>query len=73
MFGLFRSMLLRLFAMNIRRILLLSALLTLPTSGAWAQSKDVTPSANPAAAAPAAGPVAAAAAGSIALTNFAVF
>ena len=39
--------------MNIRRILLLSALITLPTSGAWSQSKDVTPSANPAAAAPA--------------------
>ncbi len=48
--------------MNIRRILLLSALITLPTSGAWSQSKDVTPSANPAAAAPAAAPVTPAAA-----------
>ena len=45
--------------MNIRRILLLSALITLPTSGAWSQSKDVTPSANPAAAAPATAPAAA--------------
>jgi hypothetical protein len=56
-------MLSRLFAMNICRILLLSGLITLPTSGAWSQSKDVTPSANPAAAAPAASaPVAPAAA-----------
>ena len=39
--------------MNISRILLLSALITIPTSSAWSQSKDVTPAANPAAAAPA--------------------
>jgi hypothetical protein len=38
--------------MNISRILLLSALITLPMSGAWSQSKDVTPAANPAAAQP---------------------
>jgi hypothetical protein len=44
--------------MKISRILLLSALITLPTSGAWSQSKDVTPAANPAAAAPATAPVA---------------
>lgn len=36
--------------MNICRILLLSGLIALPTSGAWSQSKDVTPSTNPAAA-----------------------
>ena len=48
--------------MNICRILLLSALITLPTSGAWSQSKDVTPSTNPAAAPAAAAPVAPAAA-----------
>ena len=49
--------------MNISRILLLSALITLPMSGAWSQSKDVTPAANPAAAAPAtSAPVAPAAA-----------
>lgn len=36
--------------MNICRILLLSGLITIPTSGAWSQSKDVTPSTNPAAA-----------------------
>jgi hypothetical protein len=46
-------MLLRLFAMNIRRILLLSALITIPTSGAWSQGKGVTLSVDPAAAAPA--------------------
>ena len=45
--------------MNISRILLLSALITIPTSSAWSQSKDVTPAANPAAAAPATAPVAA--------------
>ncbi len=49
--------------MNISHILLLSALITLPTSSAWSQSKDVTPAANPAAAAPAtSSPVAPAAA-----------
>ena len=56
--------------MNICRILLLSGLITLPTSGAWSQSKDVTPSANPTAAAPAApaasAPVAPAAAAPVA-------
>ena len=40
--------------MNVYRILLLSALITLPTSGAWSQSKGVTLSVDPAAAAPAA-------------------
>jgi len=39
--------------MNIRRILLLSALITIPTSGAWSQGKGVTLSVDPAAAAPA--------------------
>jgi hypothetical protein len=51
-------MLSRLFAMNICRILLLSGLIALPTSGAWSQSKDVTPSTNPAAAPAASAPVA---------------
>lgn len=47
--------------MTISRILLLSALITLPTSGAWSQSKGVTLSVNPSAAAPVtAAPVAAA-------------
>lgn len=44
--------------MNICRILLLSGLIALPTSGAWSQSKDVTPSTNPAAATAASAPVA---------------
>lgn len=39
--------------MNVYRILLLSALITLPTAGAWSQGKGVTLSVDPAPAAPA--------------------
>ncbi len=46
--------------MNISRILLLSALITLPTSSAWSQGKGVTLSVDPAPAAPATTPAPAA-------------